>query len=241
MAAVKWRARLWIAYLVGGGLLTAAYVWVPPLKASGPLINLLGLSSSVAIAVGIYLHRPRARAAWILFIVGQFLFFAGDLYTYSYPKLFGADVEFPSLGDGIYLAVYPALVAGLFVLVRRRNPHGDRAGVIDSLILTVGVGLLSWVFLVAPNIHLSGLTVFEKGVSAAYPVGDILLLAAAIRLAVDRGQRVPAFYLLVGSIVCLLAVDAAYTYALLTDAYDHQLVYDVGWILYYLLWGAAAL
>jgi diguanylate cyclase (GGDEF)-like protein/PAS domain S-box-containing protein len=241
LRGINWRRRLWIVYLAVGGLLTAAYLWVPPLKASGPLINLLGLSSSVAIAVGIYLHRPKARAAWILFIVGQFLFFAGDLYTYSYPKLFGVEVEFPSLGDAIYLTVYPALVAGLLLLVRRRNPRGDRAGVIDSLILTVGIGLLSWVFLVAPNIHLSGLTLLEKAVSAAYPLGDIMLLAAAIRLAVDRGKRAPAFYLLIASIVSLLAVDSAYTYALLTDAYNHQLSYDVGWIAYYLLWGAAAL
>jgi diguanylate cyclase (GGDEF)-like protein/PAS domain S-box-containing protein len=236
-----WRNRMWIVYLAVGAVLTGAYLWFPPLKGNGPLINLLGLSSSIAIAVGIYLHRPRARAAWFLFIIGQFLFFAGDLYTYSYPKLFGADVEFPSLGDAIYLTVYPALVAGLLILVRRRNPRGDRAAVIDSLILTVGIGLISWVFLVAPNIHLSGLTTLEKAVSAAYPLGDILLLAAAIRLAVDQGKRAPAFYLLIGSIVSLLAVDSAYTYALLTDAYNHQLSYDLGWIVYYLLWGAAAL
>jgi diguanylate cyclase (GGDEF)-like protein/PAS domain S-box-containing protein len=235
------RGRAWALYLAAGGILTAAYLWFPPLQGNGPLINLLGFSSSVAIAVGIYLHRPKAWAAWALFIVGQFLFFAGDLYTYSYPKLFGVEVEFPSLGDAIYLTVYPALVAGLLVLVRRRNPGGDRAGVIDSLILTVGVALLSWVFLVAPNIHLSGLTPLEKAVSAAYPLGDILLLAAAIRLAVDKGRRAPAFFLLVASIVSLLAVDSAYTYALLTDAYNHQLSYDVGWIAYYLLWGAAAL
>jgi diguanylate cyclase (GGDEF)-like protein/PAS domain S-box-containing protein len=236
-----WRKRVWIAYLFVGAVLTGAYLWFPSLKGNGPLINLLGLSSSIAIAVGIYLHRPRARAAWYLFIVGQLLFFAGDLYTYSYPKLFGVEVEFPSLGDAFYLTVYPALVAGLLILVRRRNPRGDRAAVIDSLILTVGIGLISWVFLVAPNIHLSGLTTLEKAVSAAYPLGDILLLAAAIRLAVDQGKRAPAFYLLIGSIVSLLAVDSAYTYALLTDAYNHQLSYDVGWIVYYLLWGAAAL
>ena len=241
LAGMDWRGRVWIIYLTVGVLLTGAYLWFPPLVGSGPLINALGLSSSLAIAIGIYLHRPKARAAWCLFIVGQFLFFAGDLYTYSYPKLFGVDVEFPSLGDAIYLTVYPALVAGLLVLVWRRNPQGDRAGVIDSLILTVGVALLSWVFLVAPNIHLSGLSPLEKAVSAAYPLGDILLLAAAIRLATDTGKRAPAFYLLVASIVSLLAVDSAYTYALLTDAYNHELSYDVGWIAYYLLWGAAAL
>jgi diguanylate cyclase (GGDEF)-like protein/PAS domain S-box-containing protein len=241
LAAIDWRGRAWIIYLAAGVLLTAAYLWFPPLKGNGPLINLLGLSGSVAVAVGIYLHRPKAKAAWMLFILGLFLFFAGDLYTYSYPKLTGAEVEFPSIGDGIYLMVYPALVAGLLLLVRRRNPQGDRAGVIDSLIISVGIALLSWVFLVAPNIHLSGLTTLEKAVSAAYPLGDILLLAAAVRLAVDNGKRAPAFYLLVGSIVSLLAVDSGYTLALLTDAYNHQLSYDVGWIAFYLLWGAAAL
>jgi diguanylate cyclase (GGDEF)-like protein/PAS domain S-box-containing protein len=236
-----WRSRLWLWYLVASAVLTVAYLVAPAVKGSGPLINLLGLSSPVAIAVGMRIHKPRARAAWLLFIVGQSLFFFGDLYTYSYPKLFGADVGFPSPGDAIYLMVYPALVGGLILLVRRRNPDGDRAAVIDALILTVGFALLSWVILVAPNIHLSGLSPLAKGVSTAYPLGDILLLAAAIRLAVDSGKRTPAFYLLISSIVSLLAVDSMYTYALLVGSYHHQLSYDVGWIAYYVLWGAAAL
>jgi diguanylate cyclase (GGDEF)-like protein/PAS domain S-box-containing protein len=235
------RRHAWILYLALGVLFTGAYVAVPGLKGSGPLINLLGLSSSIAIAVGIYLHRPNARVAWLLFIAGQFLFFSGDLYTYSYPKLLGADVPFPSLGDALYIAVYPALMAALLVLVKRRNPRGDSAGVIDSLILSVGIALLSWVFLIEPYIHLSGLSVLAKLVSTAYPLGDVLLLAAAIRLAVDQGKRAASFYLLVASIVSLLVTDSAYGYALLNDAYNHQLSFDIGWIAYYLLWGAAAL
>ena len=35
--------------------------------------------------------------------------------------------------------------------------------------------------------------------------------------------------------------DAAYGYALLDGSYNHQLIYDAGWISYYLLWGSAAL
>jgi diguanylate cyclase (GGDEF)-like protein/PAS domain S-box-containing protein len=236
-----WRERAWMWYLGATGALTALYMFAPPLAGNGPLINLLGLSGVAAIVVGTLMHRPGARAAWWLFAIGQLLFFSGDLYTYSYPKLFGVDVGFPSIGDGLYLAVYPGLMAGLFVLVRRRNPRRDPAALIDALILSIGIGLLSWVFLIAPNIHLSGLSWMAKGVSIAYPLGDVLLLAAAIRLAVDAGKRAPAFYLLVGSIVCLLATDSAYNYALLKETYNHQLIYDAGWIFYYLLWGAAAL
>ena len=231
------RELAWIWYLAGTCVLMGLYLFAPPLAGNGPLINLLGLSGVVAIVVGIRMHKPKARAAWWLFAAGQFLFFSGDLYTYSYPKLLGADVGFPSIGDALYLTVYPVLMAGLFVLIKRRNPRPDRTALIDALILTIGVGLLSWVFLIAPNIHLTGLSVLANSVSVAYPLGDVLLLAAAIRLAVDAGKRTPAFWFLVSSIVCLMATDSAYNYALLKNTYHHQLIFDAGWILYYLLWG----
>ena len=237
----NWRSRVWAWYLVSTCSLTGLYLFAPGLSGSGPLINALGLSGVIAIVVGIRLNKPRAQAAWWLFAAGQFLFFCGDLYTYSYPKLFGADVGFPSIGDALYLAVYPVLMAGFVLLVRRRNPRPDRAALIDALILTIGFALLSWVFLIAPNVHLSGLSWLAKGVSVAYPLGDVLLLAAVIRLAVDSGKRTPAFWLLVSSVVCLMATDSGYNYALLKNTFHHQLSFDAGWILYYLLWGAAAL
>jgi diguanylate cyclase (GGDEF)-like protein/PAS domain S-box-containing protein len=242
LAALRdWRRSLWLWYLAVAGLLTAAYVLIPPLKGNATVINALGLSSLIAIAVGIRMHRPQARLAWRLLLLGQLLYVAGDIYTYTYPELLGGTVGFPSPGDAIYLSVYPMLVAGLFLIVRRRNTARDRSAVIDSLILTVGLALLSWIFLVAPNIHASGLSPLAKVVSVAYPLGDILLLAAAIRLAVDAGKRAPAFFLLVGSLVALLITDCAYNYALLVNGYHHQLSFDIGWIAYLVLWGCTAL
>jgi diguanylate cyclase (GGDEF)-like protein/PAS domain S-box-containing protein len=235
------RDRVWLWYLAVASGLTALYLFAPPLAGNGPLINALGLSGVVAIVAGIRMHRPGARAAWWFFAAGQFLFFSGDIYTYSYPKLAGVDVPFPSAGDALYLAVYPVLFAGLFVLIRRRNPRRDRSALIDALILTIGVGLLSWVFVIAPNIHVTGQTWLQTSVGVAYPLGDVFLLAGLIRLAVDSGQRTLSFWLLVSSIVCLLTTDSAYNLALLKGTYNHQLVYDAGWIFYYLLWGAAAL
>ena len=233
----NWRRTAWIWYLAITGCLTALYMFVPPVKGAGPLINALGFSGVAAIVAGLLLHGPTARWAWWFFVLGQLLFFSGDVYTYSNPN-----APFPSAGDALYLTVYPVLMAGLLVLVKRRNPRRDPAALIDALILTIGLGLVSWVFLIAPNIHLSGLSWLAKGVSIAYPLGDVLLLAAAIRLAVDAGKRAPAFYLLCGSIVALLTTDSAYNLALLQGTYSHsQLIYDLGWILYYLLWGAAAL
>jgi hypothetical protein len=221
---------LWQVYLAVGALICALYVFVPPFAGSGPVFNLLGLSPVIAILVGLRRYRPVSPSPWRWFTLGFLLFWAGDLYTYSYPRLFHHEVPFPSIGDAAYLVVYPALMAGLLILVRRRNPERDRAGLIDSLIITLGLSLISWVALIQPSLHDDELSTVAKLVSIAYPVGDILLLAAAIRLAVDTGARRPAFYLLAFSIVALLATDFAYGLVTLAGAYNGQVWLDVGWI-----------
>jgi diguanylate cyclase (GGDEF)-like protein/PAS domain S-box-containing protein len=236
------RHSAWAWYLAAMAVLTFGYLFVTPLKGYAVVINVIGISSPLAIGIGMRLHGAQARLAWSLLLVGQLLYVAGDFYTYTYPDLLGGKVGFPSAGDAVYLSVYPALFAGMILLVRRRDPlRRDRSGVLDSLVLTVGFALLSWVFLVAPNLHLAGLTVLAKLVSVAYPLGDVLLLAAVIRFAVQAGAKTPAFYLLGSGTVALLATDCAYNYALLHGTYNHQVIFDAGWIAYLVLWGAAAL
>ena len=235
------RIPLWQAYLAIGSLGCLLYALVPPFAGSGPLINALGLSGVVAVVVGARRYRPAALGPWRCFAVGLFLFWLGDVYTYSYPRLFHVDVPFPSPGDALYVAVYPVLMFGLLWLVRRRNPTTDRAAAIDSLIMTLGLSLVSWLVLIAPYVHDHSMGLIPKIVSIAYPLGDILLLAAVIRLAVDTGKRRPALYLLGLSIATLLVTDFVYGVLTLDNAYTHQVILDVGWIFFYLLWGAAAL
>ena len=125
--------------------------------------------------------------------------------------------------------------------MRRRNRRADSPGAIDAIIMTLGLSLISGICLIAPYVHDPTLGLLPKLVSIGYPMGDIILLAGAIRLAVDAGKRRPAFYLLIASIVTLLSTDFVYGILTLHDAYNHQLWLDAGWIFFYLLWGAAAL
>jgi diguanylate cyclase (GGDEF)-like protein/PAS domain S-box-containing protein len=235
------RRRVWLAYLAGGVVLTALYLTVAPLKGSGPVMNLLGLSPVVAILCGIRLHQPESKTPWYWFAGGFLLFWLGDLYTYSYPKLFGADVPFPSPGDASYVAVYPVLMVGLLLVVHRRGARSTDRGAIDAAILTIGMAVPSWIALIAPYLHDHSLTTVAKIVSVSYPLGDVLLLAAALRLALDGGKRAVAFNLMVSSIVLLLVTDFAYGLMTMHGTYDGQLWLDLGWIGFYVLWGAAAL
>jgi hypothetical protein len=88
----------WLAYLGAGALLCLLYVAVPPLRGSGPLMNVRGLSPVVAIVAGVRLHRPASPGPWHCFAAGLALFWLGDLYSYSYRLLLQRDV--PSRRSG---------------------------------------------------------------------------------------------------------------------------------------------
>jgi diguanylate cyclase (GGDEF)-like protein/PAS domain S-box-containing protein len=235
------RTHAWWIYLAACTLLTAAYVLVPPLKGQPVMMNALGFSGVVAVLAGMRIYHPRARAAWLCFASGLTLQLAGDVYTYSIRELAHVNVPFPSVGDAMYLLVYPLLMCGLLLLVRSRNRGADGPGLIDSLIISLGLGLILATQLLTPYLHDHSLPLIPKLVSIAYPVGDIMLLGAAIRLAVDTGKRRPSFYLVIASIVTLLVTD--YIYGVLTfhNAYHHQFWLDSGWIFLYVFWGAGAL
>jgi diguanylate cyclase (GGDEF)-like protein/PAS domain S-box-containing protein len=240
--ALTQRPQAWQGYLAFGAVGMFIYLLVPPLKGNPVLLNTIGMTSWIAVIVGIRRNRPSYSLPWRLFAAGFFLYWLGDVYTYSYPQLIlHGEVPFPSIGDAIYLTVYPAQMLGLLLLVRKRNPHRNRNTLIDAAILTLGLSLLSWVLQIAPYLHDPTMGLLPKLVSVAYPLGDIIMLAAAIRLLLDSGRRRPAFYMLSASIVSLLTTDFIYGILTLNNAFHHQLILDLGWTSYQLLWAAAAL
>ena len=224
-----------MAYLALGALAATAYFTVPGLEGNGLLFSLIGLSAAAAIVVGALRNRPGQLLPWMLFAAAQVSFVIGDLLYYAF------DFDFPSVGDLFYLAVYPLLVAGLLILIRARSAGRDRGSLLDASVITVGLGLLAWVFLIEPYTELEGLGALERLMSIAYPFMDVLLLAVAARLAMDSGPRSPSFYLIGLGIVSLLATDSVYGYIELHSGYGQGGLLDAGWLAYYLLWGAAAL
>jgi len=231
----------WLTYVVVGTVVLAAFLLVPALRL-GPLFNLIGLSGAIVIVTAMREHRPGHRLPWLLVAIGQVLFVAGDIITYNYARFFGTDPPFPSIGDLFYLSVYPFLVAGILLLVRHRSPGRDRTSLIDSLIVGIGVGTISWVFLISPYIADPTLTIVEKLVAMAYPLMDLILVTVAVRLAVGAGRRSTAFHLMMGSIAVLFVTDSIYGWMVLHGGYDNTTGYlEGGWGLFYLLWGAAAL
>ncbi|HEX9693407.1 MAG TPA: EAL domain-containing protein [Actinomycetota bacterium] len=235
------KRRAWLLYLLAGALATLAWELVPYIGV-GPLFNAIALSSPVAIVVAVRMWGPEQRAPWYLFALGQALFVAGDVITQNYERLLGTPLPFPSIGDVYYLAIYPCMIAGILLLVHRRTPGRDREGLIDSLIVAIGIGTISWVFLLSPIAMDNLVGVVPKVVSMAYPLMDLMLLVVVVRLAIGGGKRAASFYLMAAAAVALFATDFAHTYVTV-----HGLIYDrsgylqAGWAAFFLLWGASAL
>jgi signal transduction histidine kinase len=235
------KKRAWWMFLVVMAPMGCLYLRGPDIFRNGPVFNMIGLSAVVAILVGVRMHRPSTARPWYLFAAGQTFFVMGDVLAYNYERFFGRTLPFPSVADLFYLGVYPALVSGLVILIRRRNRGRDWASLIDSSIIATGVGLLSWVFLIAPYAHDTSLSAPAKLTSMLYPLMDLLILSVAVRLAVSRGSRSQSYNLTIMAIAALFVTDTVYGWLQLHAAFQTGGLVDGGWIAFYLLWGAAAL
>ncbi|MGZ5295661.1 MAG: putative bifunctional diguanylate cyclase/phosphodiesterase [Actinomycetota bacterium] len=235
------KARAWLVYLLTGVIATLAFLFVPGMRIGG-LLNLIALSSPIVILVALRLNHVEYKLPWVLIALGQVFFVTGDVITYNYQRFFGAELPYPSIGDVFYLSVYPCLFLGILLLISHRSPGRDRDSAIDSLIVGIGVGVLSWVFLIAPYTHDSSLTTVQKLVSIGYPLMDLMLVTGAIRLAVGGGKKNQAFFFLLAAVIALFVTDAMYGWFGLHGGYDNQTGYlEGGWAAFYLLFGAAAL
>jgi diguanylate cyclase (GGDEF)-like protein len=221
-----------------GAVVLAAYLALPAGIPRDAVYAAVGLSSVVAIVAGVRLHRPAHPAAWYVMAIGQLSWVAGDSLYSWYSDVQGVS-PFPSTADVFYLAAYPILGCGILALIRVRRRQFDLPGLIDSAIVTIGLGLVSWLVIAGPIVG-SDEPVLDRLVGVAYPAGDILLLGLLVRLVTTPGARTASFRLLSGAVGALLLADASF--AVLTAQADYTGgAVDLVWLASYVLWGAAAL
>ena len=190
------------------------------------------------MVLGVRWNRPTHRAPWYLFAAGQLCAGVGDvLFTLQDAAAEGST---PGLADVLYLASYPLFALGLFLLARSRTPGRDVAGILDAGIVTAGLALLSWTFLMRPLAADESLSPAGRAVSLAYPLADVLLLGMLARLLTGAGARNRSYQLLTVGLVLVLLADAAYAVITTISTYDGGPT-DAGFILSYTAWGAAAL
>jgi diguanylate cyclase (GGDEF)-like protein/PAS domain S-box-containing protein len=237
--SVTSRRHVLTGYFTWVALLIAAYYRLPGLRVEA--WGLIGLSGVAAIVAGVVVNRPARKAPWLLLAGANLSFAAGQVSFLVLTRIMAARVPFPSFADVLYLVTYPLYAAGLLVFIWWRTPDRDRRSLIDALTLTVGLALLSWIYLILPYVHNPGLSWLDKSVSIAYPLGDVLTLAMLARLLVSGTARSRSVHLLTVGTAGMLASDVSFGLLQLHGSFRSGTIVDLGWAFFYGAWGAAAL
>ncbi|MFJ8435298.1 putative bifunctional diguanylate cyclase/phosphodiesterase [Kitasatospora sp. NPDC094019] len=233
------RQRLMACYLVWMVVFTGIYYANPSQRIiwwTG-----IGLGGVAAIVVGVRLNHPSHARYWYLLALANLSFTAGEVVQVIQMQFLHLGSPFPSIADGFYLAEYLLYAAGVLGFIRWRTAHQDRASLLDALILTMGLALLVWIYLILPYARNPDLDWFQKAVSIAYPLGDVVVLALLLRLVVPRGGVSRSLQLLTVGTVGLLVSDIAYGLIVLHGNWHIGTPVDFGWAAFYTAWGAAAL
>jgi len=208
-------------------------------------MSLLAMVTALRVAVMRGLESAYRRA-WLWFGLCLAAYFLGDLIffylDYVSPQAeAGLDV---TLADGLYLAFYPFALLGLLNLPGAPVRGGERLRfAFDLGIVMVTAWMAVWYFVISPGAQQTHPDPLSQIVSAAYPIGDLVVLAGLVVL-LYRGQDATTRSTLVLLTVALLnfvASDLAYAYTRLAGVYAAGGWVDIGWIVAYLFFLLAAL
>ncbi|MGW2373189.1 putative bifunctional diguanylate cyclase/phosphodiesterase [Kitasatospora sp. NPDC001683] len=233
------RQRLMACYLLWMVLFTGIYFADPGLRIiwwTGT-----GLGGVAAIVAGVRLNRPRHPLFWYLLALANLSFTTGEAVQALQLDILHLKNPFPSVADGFYLAEFVLYAIGLLGFIRWRTARQDRAGLLDALIITLGLALLVWIYLILPYARNPDLTWFQKAVSIAYPLGDVVVLALLLRLLTPRGGNSRSLQLLTAGALGLLTSDVLYGLIQLHGTWHIGTGVELGWAAFYTAWGAAAL
>jgi signal transduction histidine kinase len=241
--------RLGIVLAVAAGLSSVALVTglLPAEVArigSDIVYPVVACGAGLAIVAGAYGREGSDRVSWLLFGAGVLLLGLGELSWVWYDLVFSREPPFPGIPDVFYLAAYPALLGAMLAtprLAANRYQRGQQA--IDGVVITTALSIVAWLTVLGPMYRAAG----DRGtaafvVGAAYPVGDVLLVAAAATIGIRRSWRLRDRSLLcvVAALLVTALGDLVYLMQSWSDSYVSGSWVDSTWLAGYGLFALAA-
>ncbi|HYM56113.1 MAG TPA: HD domain-containing phosphohydrolase, partial [Solirubrobacteraceae bacterium] len=126
----------------------------------------------------------------------------------------------PSVADGLYLAFYPFVYAGLGLLIRSRFRGVSAAVWLDGLIAGLGLGAIAAGVVLDPILSSTGGSFAVVATNLAYPVGDLLLFLVVVTAISLTGWRPAAMWALMAlGLIVNVGADTVYLFQVATSTY----------------------
>jgi diguanylate cyclase (GGDEF)-like protein/PAS domain S-box-containing protein len=232
--------------------LVISYSWIYAFY-DDEFMRLLGAACIFPIATAIltftWLYRTfrqvtgLARTFWLLLGFSHLLFIAAQLIWYSYSSIFRIKAPSPNWADLFWFMQYALTLAALIYNIKLIKGLSFSRFIFNISILMSIAATLSYNFLLIPIFASSGMSMWAKVVSAAYPIFDLGLLFAVIRLYYSIEYSMHRKVLLVITSGCFIQVviDSIHLYAYSVDQYVQGGYLDPLWQVPLLLNGIAGL
>ena len=172
------------------------------------------------------------RAAWIAIGVGAFFNGLGDLHWVVILQHLDS-IPYPSLADAFWLAEYPFLGLGLWLLLARsgKGLSSGKSVWLDGLVAALaGTAVAAATLLAAPLEAATEGKFLVFATNLAYPLGDLLLLGVVLVLCSRAGWRLGIVAgLLVGSLLVSTLTNFVYLDQVTRGTYVSGGLLDAGW------------
>jgi len=184
---------------------------------------------AVAICATRVLRRRDDRWAWAFMTVGLLAWTGGDLiWTIWLNNV--ANPPTPSVADGVYLAMYPAVYVAMMLLIRSRLRQASAAQWLDGAVVGLTIAAIGAALIFSTVLGTSKGRFIEVAVDAAYPLGDFALLVFVVVAFSLSGWRPGRLWLLLGAGIVISALaDIIYVYQVAKGTYVAGGVLDTMW------------
>jgi diguanylate cyclase (GGDEF)-like protein len=187
-------------------VLGAPAMVAPTALGSQTLLDVAGVVIAFAVWAGSRRRDAAVAAAWRCFAAAIACWVvahgAGNWWArYGHPPAV-------SVLHGAALAGYALMAYGLLRMVRLRAPGRFGDGWLDGLALATAATVAAWEFMIVPRAHGMHLSL-QLFVYAAFPLGDVALLAALTWLVLSPGKRGTPTHLAMAALFGLLVLDTA--------------------------------
>jgi diguanylate cyclase (GGDEF)-like protein len=179
---------------------------------------------------------PAGRLAWSLLSVALLTWSAAEITFVMF-----APEAYPSLSDGLWLAFYPTVYAGLLLLVRDRAKEFNSSVWLDGLIATLAAAAVGSAVLFEVVLESTAGGTAEVITNLAYPLGDIVLFALVVGVFALCNWRPGRAWALIGLSLLLTAIaDGIYLHEAAAERYHEGTILDSLWPASALALGLAA-
>ena len=217
----------WAGVAAAGIVLLVLWQMEPGTEARSWVARTTALvACAIFLVVALRLPR-RERIVWLLLGGYQLLTALADI-VFDYQTFTLGAPPFPGIVDIGYLGCYPFAFLALALLGKLASPGRDLEAWVDSGIIALATFSVVGVLIVGPLVESYGVFNSTTAVAVAYPLLDVVVVAALVRLLIVPRARNIALRLIAFAMLLFLAIDLYYNYTVLTGTTGD---YEVPWML----------